>query len=99
MAGRHKKTFYLANGETFSSLKGFAKKLVNMPHEVYKHHVNPERNDFANWIRHSLKHEELAKKIEGEIDKIELELHILRELLFPTKKPKKKTAKKKKKEA
>jgi len=82
MADKHKKTFYLHDGKTFSNLKGLAKVLKDMPEHVYKHHVNKNRNDFANWVKHSLKKEDLAKKINGELNKIELELHVLRHLLF-----------------
>ncbi len=95
MATKHKKTFYLKNGKTFSNLRSFAKELAKMPKDVYEHHVNKNKNDFHNWVKHSIKHEDLANKIKGEIDKIELEIHVLRELLFPTKKKNTKTGKKK----
>lgn len=84
MAAAHKKTFYLAGGKTFSSLKGMAKELARMPEEVYKHHVNKHKNDFAQWIKDSLRHDDLSERINGEINRIEMELEILRELLFPS---------------
>ena len=87
---KHNKTFYLLGGKKFSNLKGFAKELKTMSNDIYQHHVNNHKNDFANWIKHSLKHEKLASKVNGKIDKIEMEIHILRELLFPEKKELKK---------
>ena len=65
-----------------------------MDKEVYLHHVNSKKNDFAAWIKGSMKEESLAKKIEGEIDKIEMELHVLRHLVHQAKPIKKKVIKK-----
>ena len=105
----HKKTFHLQEGKTFSDVKGLAKNLKNMSEEAFNHHVNKTKNDFANWLRHSLKQEELAERIESKLDKIEVELEVLRHLVHdqnkkktaPTTKkavkkeaPKKKTTKK-----
>lgn len=86
------KTFYLAGGKTFSSLKTFAKELREMPLDVYSFHVNKEKNDFANWMRNSLSKDELAERVDGHLEKIQLELEVLRHLIFEedTKKPKKK---------
>lgn len=78
----NKKTFYLADGKTFANLKKFAKELGDMPQEVYSFHVNKEKNDFANWIKHSLSKEELAEKVEGHVQKVRMELEVLRHLIF-----------------
>lgn len=90
------KTFYLKSGKTFSSLKGLARELMSMPVEVYNHHVGSSRNDFAIWAKFSLGNENLAKKIDGQINKVELELEILRHIVHEAeKKPVKKKATKK----
>ena len=78
----HNKAFYLQNGKTFSSLKGLAKELKGMGDHVYHHHVNPIKNDFSNWVKHSLANDKLASKIDGHIVRIEMELEILRHLLL-----------------
>lgn len=95
------KTFYLKGDKKFSSIKTFAKELIQMPKEVYEHHVNNHKNDFSTWVKHSVKDEKLAQKIEGEIDKIEMEITVLRHLVHEIpaeKKPvKKKVVKKDKK--
>ncbi len=78
---KHKKTFYLKDGKTFSDLKGFAKELARMPKDVYEHHVSSEKNDFSNWLKFSMNKEDLGKKIEKQVHKIELELEVLRHLV------------------
>ncbi len=92
-----KKNFNLHNGKTFSTVKALAKELKNMSTEVYEHHVNPLKNDFANWLKNSVKDDVLAKNINGQINKIEMELKILRHLIHNNLKTKKKIVKKTKK--
>lgn len=88
------KTFYLKDGKTLKTLSALAKELKDMTDDVYNHHVNPAKNDFSNWVKHSLGVEELAGKIDKHMDKIEMELHILRHLMYEE--SKKKPSKKKK---
>ena len=65
-----------------------------MTQDVFKHHVNKDKHDFKEWMKHSLKEEDLAKKVEKKINKLELELEVLRHLVHEQK-PKKKTDTKK----
>ncbi len=90
MATEHKRTFYLQGGKTINTLKGFAKELVGMPKEIYEHHVNNDKNDFSAWIKHSLGNESLAKRIDGQISKIEIELEVLRHIVHEEQKKTKK---------
>jgi len=78
---KHSKIFYLKSGKTFNSLKGLAKELTKMSEDVYNHHVTPHKNDFANWIRDALKKEDLAKKVDRHLLKIEMELETLRHIV------------------
>lgn len=87
----HSKIFYLNGGKKFSSLKSFVKELANMPKHVYEHHVNGEKNDFHLWVKHSMKNETLAKRIEEKLDKIEMELEVLRYLVHDISKEKSKS--------
>lgn len=87
--------FYLKGGKAIKSLKSLAKELKGMSGDVYDHHVNPVKNDFSNWIKNSLKDENLAGKIDGHISKIELELEVLRHLLLSEVQTKSKQVKKK----
>ncbi len=91
----HKKTFYLTGGTVFSNLEKFAKELQTMTDDVFKHHVNKDKHDFKEWIHHSLKEEKLANQLEDKIDKLEIELEVLRYLVHEEK-TKKKTPNKKK---
>lgn len=78
---KHNKTFHLKCGKKFKDLKGLAKNLKGMTKDVFSHHVNKNKNDFSLWMTHSLKEEKLAKKINSKIDKIEIELEVLRHIV------------------
>ena len=93
---KREKKFHLSDGKVFTNLKGFAKVLLKMPQEVYNSHVNSKKNDFSQWMHHSMRKKELAKRIDGQISKVELELEVLRHLIHHEPKNKKSTAKKKK---
>lgn len=57
------KVFYLANGQTISSLKELYTSVQQMPADVFFHHVNSDRNDFSNWVRDVMEEKALAAKI------------------------------------
>lgn len=98
MTTKHSRTFHLYGGKKFSDLKGLAKELKDMGDEVFSHHVSAVKNDFATWMKFSLKEEKLANKVERTIDKIQTELEVLRHLVHEAKaasKAKKKAAVKK----
>jgi hypothetical protein len=78
------KTFYLYGGKQFSNIEEFAKELVDMSDEAYHHHVTFDKNDFANWLRFSLNHNELADSIDGFVPRFHVELHVLRHLVHKT---------------
>lgn len=78
---KNEKAFYLHEGKEITDLKSLAKELRAMPQHVYEHHVNFNKNDFANWVKHSLNEHTLAERINGHISRIELELQILRHLI------------------
>ncbi len=69
------KSFFLANGEEVKSAKTLADKLEEMPEEVFKHHVNQEKNDFANWIKDIFKAEDLASKMNSDRKDIRIEIY------------------------
>jgi len=55
-------TFYCQDGSRFWNLEDLAKAVASMSEEVFAHHVNTEKNDFANWVYdivgdHALAHE------------------------------------------
>jgi hypothetical protein len=56
------KRFYLQDGRVLSSLAELHDALLSMEEKVYHHHVTPQRNDFATWIRDVFKEDALAAK-------------------------------------
>jgi preprotein translocase subunit SecF len=59
----HEKCFILKNGRVLKNLYELTNSLASMDDETFKHHVNKEKNDFANWIRHVFEDEKLANQI------------------------------------
>ncbi|MGC8929921.1 MAG: hypothetical protein ACP5OZ_05365, partial [Candidatus Woesearchaeota archaeon] len=57
------KEFVLNDGRRLRSLKELLEALKTMSNDLYKHHVNSSRNDFANWVKDVFKKESLAEKI------------------------------------
>jgi len=57
------KEFVLNDGTRMSSIKELIEGLESMTDSTFQHHVNSERNDFANWINDIFKEEELALKV------------------------------------
>ncbi len=58
--------FHLKSGSTIKNLYELANELATMDEEVFRHHVNDEKNDFHNWILHIVRDEHLAS-VFGEI--------------------------------
>jgi 23S rRNA G2069 N7-methylase RlmK/C1962 C5-methylase RlmI len=55
--------FWANNGEIYKNYKELAKGLKKMNIETFDHHVNAEKNDFANWIRDVFGDAALAQEI------------------------------------
>ena len=55
--------FKLKNGKKLSNLKELHDELGAMDAETFKHHVNEERHDFAQWVHHSVNDPYLSKVI------------------------------------
>ncbi len=53
-------SFLLSNGIRLHSIQHLINELPQMSDDVFYHHVNSERNDFALWIRDVFKLEDLA---------------------------------------
>jgi len=58
------KYFYLHGGGVMKSLHELLHILKDMEEHVFNHHVNEERNDFANWSRDVFQKKELADDIQ-----------------------------------
>ncbi len=57
------KEFYCRNGKVINSLEELAKEIKELDIETFLHHVNEERNDFANWIKEVVGDMVLANRI------------------------------------
>jgi hypothetical protein len=68
--------FWLKNGAAIKSIDELSKALKTMPDDVFNHHVNSEKNDFANWICDVLKDKKLAQKISSAKSTEEMINHI-----------------------
>lgn len=55
--------FYLLDGGRLASLEELFAELQTMDDNVFRHHVNEERNDFAAWVRDVMGDRPLARNI------------------------------------
>ncbi|MCK4525088.1 MAG: hypothetical protein KAU07_01485 [Candidatus Andersenbacteria bacterium] len=55
--------FWINNGPVLKNLKDLKESLLIMSKETFNYHVNKEKNDFAAWIKETLKDSTLANKL------------------------------------
>ena len=55
--------FLLKNGRSLDGLHRLKAELPKMHDDIFNHHVNEERNDFANWVQNSIQEIELAGRM------------------------------------
>jgi hypothetical protein len=55
--------FILCNGKPVKNVHELADALGELGDYVFNHHVTPEKNDFANWVRDIFQDEELANQL------------------------------------
>lgn len=58
------KCFWVNNGPVLRNLRELRDLIDELPRETFRHHVNSDRNDFANWIRFVIGDEALAEKLD-----------------------------------
>ncbi|MGV8171312.1 MAG: hypothetical protein ACP5OA_01290, partial [Candidatus Woesearchaeota archaeon] len=63
------KTFYLSNGKHIRNLSELVSELEMMSNDVFMHHCNAHKDDFATWIDDALKLRELANVLKSVKDK------------------------------
>jgi hypothetical protein len=66
------KRFYCQDGIYLSNLQELSDYLKKVKIEVYKNHVNTQKNDFANWIYDIIGDTELAEDIRKSKNRKEL---------------------------
>ena len=76
--------FYLRDGRELQSVYDLIDSLDTMSDDVFFHHVNPERNDFANWLEGVFEEKTLAeemRQIRGKLDtQVKLLKHVIQKL-------------------
>jgi hypothetical protein len=73
--------FVLLGGKKINTVPELALEIDVMPDEVFYHHVNDVRNDFANWIRDVIGDIELAKAVLGTVNRKDAEIVLLRHIV------------------
>lgn len=63
------KWFYFASERKASSIEELKEVLKSVDEAEFTHHVNNERNDFANWVEGVFKEKRLAKRMRGISDR------------------------------
>jgi hypothetical protein len=54
------KRFHFRDGSSVGSLEELREKIETVSYQEFYHHVNADKNDFANWIQHVMNNERLA---------------------------------------
>ena len=73
--------FRVANGTIIKSIKELDGAIENMSDGTFKCHVSDVRNDFSNWIRDTIKDEELANGLLQTKDRCRTQLLVLRRIV------------------
>lgn len=55
--------FVMVNGEQLKNVKELADVMERIEDEVFSHHVNDDKHDFANWLQDVFQDVDLAKKL------------------------------------
>jgi len=70
--------FFVKDGKAIKNIIELSNGLDKMTDDIFKHHVNEMKNDFANWIKDIFKEEKLAKELFKTTDKDKTQIIILR---------------------
>ena len=72
--------FVLSNGNKLKDLKELTQSLERMPDEIFRHHVNPIKNDFSSWVKDVFNENSLADDLKNLHSKVETELALQRHI-------------------
>ncbi len=73
--------FILLDGRRIDSVRNLVAALEDMHEDIFSHHVNSERNDFANWIHDIFEDKTLSEELKKMKGKVDTELALLRRLV------------------
>jgi hypothetical protein len=71
----YEKQFHFRDGASAANLEELKRKIESISYQEFYHHVNAEKNDFANWVQYVLKQEELAadlRKVTSIVETVEI---------------------------
>lgn len=55
--------FVMVTGQKVKNIKELADILEDIDEDLFKHHVNDEKNDFSNWIEDIFEEQDLANEL------------------------------------
>lgn len=55
--------FWVNNGSILKNIEELANALPDMAEEVFRHHVNSDKNDFSNWVKDVIGDQKLANDL------------------------------------
>jgi len=73
--------FVTLDGKRLRTILELAHELDDMADHVFAHHVNSQKNDFANWVRDVFAEEALAQQIAQATDKHHTHIVVLRHIV------------------
>lgn len=65
--------FFAANGQVIGSIEELSQCISTFDVHILNHHINDERNDFADWVENVFENKTLAKKLRKAKSREELE--------------------------
>ena len=71
----HEKRFHFRDGSSVGSIEELKRKLEGIGYQEFYHHVNAEKNDFANWIQYVVQDAALAahlRKVSSIVETVEI---------------------------
>ena len=74
--------FHFHDGSTIATLEQLKEKLEHISYQEFYRHVNAQKNDFASWIKHVLREEQLADELQRVTSIVET-VEILNDHLHP----------------
>ena len=73
--------FFVNDGTVLRNVLDLSKQLDKMADEVFEHHVNDMKNDFASWIKEVFKEEKLAEELLKTTNKDKTQIILLKHVI------------------
>ena len=73
--------FIVADGRKLKNIMELADALETMTEEIFRHHANDFKNDFASWVKDVFYDHSLAEDISRARNRLETQITVLRRLV------------------